>query len=294
MSQQSLLENSLSHSLFENSDEMYGVFKNAIENYQLMKGIDNVVFLFSGGKDATVGLYFLNNYIKEKELKINLKTILVTYPQHVYYNSDGSETACFTRTKQFWSSNNVEIDIFDSRCKDLEDEAIEGCKVCKAARKEIVDKYIKDIGNTGKTAIVTGYTLYDILAYLDEYCLMTNYSLDSSDTGNEKLAKRISNCLHKMKIKEELPNGFRIIRPLAVLKEDSIMNYINEHGIPFVNNPCKIGSKKHKRAYFNVLNLISRVNNASYEGVLKFLSKHNVELPETYEDIEYENYFTDC
>jgi len=278
----------------ESRDKMFELFSNTIERYDLLEGIENVVYLFSGGKDATFGLYFINKYIKEKGLGVKLNAIMVTYPLHVYFEEDGKEADCYSRTKKFWKDQGVNLEVFISKEEDLKDGAIDGCKICKSARKKIVDNYLNNVSMSEKTAIVTGYTLYDILAYMDEYCLVTNYNFDTSDIFDKKIINRIQNCLHKMKIKEELPNGFRIIRPLAVFKEDDILNYINAHSIPYTSRPCKVSSFKHKRAYFKVLNLASQINNSSYEGVMEFLSKNNVDLPNTFEDISYDNFFTDC
>ena len=45
--------------------ELYSLFADPIERYGMLEEIDRVAFLFSGGKDATLGLLFLNRYLKE-------------------------------------------------------------------------------------------------------------------------------------------------------------------------------------------------------------------------------------
>ncbi len=38
------------------SGQLYATFCETIEKYDLFDGIDRIIFLFSGGKDATLGL----------------------------------------------------------------------------------------------------------------------------------------------------------------------------------------------------------------------------------------------
>ena len=52
---------------------------------------------------------------------------------------------------------------------------------------------------------------------------------------------------------------------------------------------CKASENKHKREYFRVLNVAKPINNTSYEGVLSFLSHMNLDLPNTFDDIDCGN-----
>lgn len=274
--------------------QLYSIFSSTIENYGLLDGIEKVVFLFSGGKDATLGLYLLDKYLKDHHLSISLEALMVAYPKHVYYMEDGSEASCFVETKKFWSEQQVDLRIFDSAADDFADGEMKACKICKNARKEIVDEYLSQYVGQKKTAIVTGYTLYDALAYMDEICLVSDFDFNNLSQADSAVINRVKNCLHKMKAKEILPNGLTIIRPLIAMKENMIMDAVVALDIPYISRGCKAAINKHKREYFKVLNVAAPINNASYEGLLKFLEKVNLEMPETFEDIELGNYFTDC
>lgn len=168
------------------------------------------------------------------------------------------------------------------------------CKICKNARKAIVDKYLNSYIERGNTAIVTGYTLYDALAYMDEICLVSNFDFNNISPDDAVIINRVKNCLHKMKAKEKLPNGLTIIRPLIAMKENMIMDAVINLNIPYISRGCKAATNKHKREYFKVLNVAAFIDNTTYEGLLNFLAKININLPETFEDVELGNYFTDC
>lgn len=47
------------------SEGLYEIFSNTINEYKMLENIEKIIFLFSGGKDATLGLYFMDKYIKE-------------------------------------------------------------------------------------------------------------------------------------------------------------------------------------------------------------------------------------
>lgn len=274
--------------------QLYSIFCETVTKYELLSGIEKVVFLFSGGKDATLGLFFLNKYIKEKKLPVSLEALMVAYPKHVYYLEDGTEADCFVETKRFWEEQQVNVKVFDSEECDFKDDEKGACKICKNARKAIVDGYLDSYIESGNTAIVTGYTLYDALAYMDEICLVSNFDFNNISLADVATLNRVKNCLHKMKAKEKLPNGLTIIRPLIAMKENMIMDAVINLNIPYISRGCKAATNKHKREYFKVLNVAAPIDNATYEGLLDFLAKINIDLPETFEDVELGNYFTDC
>lgn len=281
--------------LYDESElNLYERFAQAIEKYDLLKDIKHILFLFSGGKDATFGLLFLHRYIKSHKLDIQLRGVMVNYPLHVYFDKHGNERSCFKRVKEFWEEKDVQLDILKPDVPDLVEGQEDGCKVCKNVRKELVDNYLNDFEYKEVAAIATGYTIYDVLAYLDEISLVTNYNFDVSNIKDEKRLSRIHQCVHKMQIKEQLPSGYKLIRPIIMFKEDEILQYIKVNKIPYSATPCIVSDFKHKRVYFEVLKVASPINNATYEGVRGFLEKIKIDYDAEYEYVKEKNYFTDC
>lgn len=273
-------------------EELYGVFSETIEQEKMLENVKKAVFLFSGGKDATLGLYYMNQYIKEHSLDIELNPIMVTFPKHVYFNPDGSELECFTTVKKFWKEQGVDLKILTPEADDFGEDLTGACKLCKSARKSVVDEYLNSCEDG--TAVITGYTLYDALAYMDEICLVSDFDKDNLENADDKTKKRVLNCLHKMKMREELPNGLIVIRPLIKMKENMIMDVVKEKELPYITTPCRASVAKHKREYFAVLNVAAPIMNATYEGLMSFLDVLGIDLPDTFEDVESSNYFTDC
>ena len=273
---------------------LYNTFCDTVEKHNLLKDIDKIIFLFSGGKDATLGLYFLQKYIKEQSLEINIETILVTYPLHCYFTESGSEAECFVALKNYWFEQDVVFHVFVPETSDIDPDDALACKTCKVTRKNFIDKFLNNIDNKERTAIMTGYTLYDVLAFLDEILLITNYDLKNYKQKSPEIVNRVENCLHKMSVREALPNGFRMIRPLVGFGEEDIRLCNKELDLPFSTVSCEAAKVKLKRQYFKVLDLANPTSNTTHDGVMNFLKEQKVEIPKTYHDIEYDNHFTDC
>ena len=275
-------------------ESLYSIFCDTIVKHALLEDVDKVIFLFSGGKDATLGLYFLQKYIQENDLNISVETVLVTYPLHCYFAKDDSETESFVALKKYWFEQDVTFHVFVPDVADIDANDALACKTCKVTRKKIIDEFLDNIDDKTRTAIMTGYTLYDVLAFLDEVLLITNYDLKNYKQKDSAIVNRVENCLHKMSVKENLPNGFRIIRPLVNTSEHDIRLCNGELELPFCTVTCEAAKVKLKRQYFKVLDLANPINKTTHDGVMDFLKAQNVEIPKTFHDIEYDNYFTDC
>jgi len=78
-------------------------YSNTIEKYNLLEGVKNIIYLFSGGKDASFGLHLLCNYIQQNDLDINLTIPMVLYPQHVYMR-DGKILDESKNVLQYWEN----------------------------------------------------------------------------------------------------------------------------------------------------------------------------------------------
>lgn len=273
---------------------MYNRYVQILENYKLINK-EKVIFLGSGGKDATIGLYFLSKYIEEKKLDIELTVVLVEYPKHVYYDSEGNRTQEYMKYLEYCKTQEIDLKVYSCEQEDFEDNNLKGCYVCKQSRKNIIDKVLEEYCNKeGNVTIFTGYTLFDIMAYLEEFLILTNYTLTCNLDNNENYEKRIKNCLHKMAIREKLPNGNEIVRPLVFFKETDIKEYLIQYNIPYIKKECKVGKYKHKRAYFKSLEILDEINNVTYDKIMKLLEEKGVKIPENFDDIESNQYFIDC
>ncbi len=247
---------------------------------------ENVIVLFSGGKDATLLLHLLERYRNKRVLKFKIKPVLVAYPLHMYFNKDCQKNDQFCNIIQYWKNRNIMIDInlVNSSVSDITSKK-EQCSVCKSERMSVVNNVLSE---EPESLIITGYTLYDAIAYYMEIQLRTNLWLDKDLYHS----KRIKNCLHKMCLVEKLPKG-RIARPLLGVDEFYIPEYLAKNKIPFINIPCIAANHKLKRALFNIYNDYHEIINVDYRGINKFVEMSDFNIRD-FSDINFDTKFVDC
>lgn len=280
--------------IFDDND-VHTIFSDSVEKYDLLNGINKLLFLFSGGKDATFGLTMLIEYLNTNNLDIDLDVLMITYPLHVYFNENGEKHSIYRETVDYWKKQNINLKIIEPDDDDLPDADKYGCHKCKNVRMDAVSDFIlNNVALLNNTAIVTGYTLYDAHAYMQEFAAISNYTYDLEYIKDELMKIKVLNYLHKVQIKEFLTNGMRIVRPLLQFKEDDISKYLTENSIPFINVPCKVSEHKIKRQYFKILNKMGADLNISYSGLLDFLKLNGVKYPKNFNDISTIFNFTDC
>ncbi len=271
------------------------MFAETIEGFNLLRNINRILFLFSGGKDATFGLKLLSEYIRESELDIRVEALMITYPKHVYYTYAAIRNDVFERSLDFWKDQGVDLKIVNPPVQDIQNNKAYGCGECKKVRMSAVETFIRESGIDRKgAAIVTGYTLFDAHAYIQEFGLITNYSYQLDHNLLPEKKNKILNCLHKMRIQETLPVGAKILRPLLIFKEDTIKHYLNANDIPYIDVPCNVADYKPKRTIFKTLNEMSSDLNITYDGLMAFLKRNAVVFPEDFQDISNMYNFTDC
>ncbi|MCR4623292.1 MAG: hypothetical protein K5780_01365, partial [Alphaproteobacteria bacterium] len=72
--------------MVNNENTLFNNFCETIEKHELLSATKRLIFCFSGGKDATIGLYFLRKYLEENKIEIKLHVIMVLFPKHVYFD----------------------------------------------------------------------------------------------------------------------------------------------------------------------------------------------------------------
>jgi predicted phosphoadenosine phosphosulfate sulfurtransferase len=109
------------------SSRVREMFSETIEKFRLLEGINRLLFLFSGGKDATFGLKLLSEYIRESELDIKVEALMITYPKHVYYTYEDLRNDVFEQSLNFWSDQGVDLKIINPPVQDIQNNRAYGC-----------------------------------------------------------------------------------------------------------------------------------------------------------------------
>jgi len=264
-------------------------FQTVIKKFNLLNGVGEFVLLFSGGKDCTFLLDMLVNCFPSVTSK--LEALCVMYPHHMYCDMSG-DLSSFIDVKAYWAVRGVKITYVNPSYADFDDDDLSGCELCKVARKTVIDSHI--VAKTKGTGILTGYTLYDALAYFNMLLYATGLNLKTFKELPTESTTSLVKTLHKVKARETLPSGKIMIRPLLWFNETEIKDYLSYKEIPYIDTPCKIAKYKFKRRYFSVLDVCTN-SLPSYDNILDALHRHDILLDKLpFDKMVADNFFVDC
>lgn len=272
----------------------YEKFSHIVEENHLFDNIDQFLLLFSCGKDCSVLMDLFLRYGQEKNIEDKISIYSVQFPRHMYYDKDGRPTKNFESIVNYWKKREIEIQYVIPPFEDFPDEDLFGCKTCKRSRKFVIDDYVNRF--SGKTGILTGFTMYDSLAYLNMLLLACNYDIRNLEKMPESEKCVITKMLHKMSLREHLPDDKYMIRPILPFVEKEVIDYLDSRNIPYLDTPCKISKYKFKRIYSKALDLYD-VFPVTYEGIESFLEQHGIQLNNgglSFDDVVEDNFFVDC
>jgi len=275
-------------------ERCYEKFCYIIESRKLFDNVERFLFLFSCGKDCSMMLDLFDRYYREHNMSQKVVYFSAPYPKHMYFWDDGEPNDNFNEIKQYWEERRIAINYVIPPFDDFEDDDKFGCKICKRSRKEIIDKYVNEFSHG--TGLLTGFTMYDALSYLNMVLLNCNFRLEDLKKLEEPLRSTTSKMLHKMSLKELLPNGKMMIRPMLPFNEQEVKAYLKISNIPYLTTDCKINKYKFKRIYSGALDLYEGFP-VTYEGMECFLEQHGICLNNnglSFEDVENDNFFIDC
>lgn len=265
-----------------------------MEAYHLYDDIEHLFILFSGGKDCTMMLDLLLRYHEQFNVNLSYNIYSVLFPKHMYMDKSGNFRDNYIEIRDYWNNRGVNIRYDIPENDDFDDDDRFGCKICKRSRKQLIDSFLNDF--SPKTGLVTGFTMYDALSYLNMMLLRCDYDLSKMKELPGEERNETSRMLHKMSLREHFPNGKYIIRPILPFNEQEVCRYIVNNKLPYLTTPCKISKYKFKRLYSSALDLYDSFP-VTYKGMEAFLLRNGIKLNDnglSFEDVVDNNYFIDC
>ena len=201
--------------------DIWSKFIKAVQEYELISENDKLMVCISGGKDS----YLLAKCIQELNRHGKVKFDVV----YVVMDPGYSE-----KNRNFIENNskilNVPIEIFESDIFSIVDKVDKSpCYLCARMRRGFLYSRAKDLGCN---KIVLGHHFDDVI----ETTLLSMFY------GSE--VKTMMPKLHS----DNFP-GLELIRPLVLVKEESIISWANYNKLEFINCACKFTdnvSKKHE------------------------------------------------
>src|SRR5574344_2831131 len=199
--------------------KIYKKFVHAVKDFELIKENDKICCCISGGKDSFLLAKCLQELQIHGKFKFDLKFIVMDPG----YRKENKEQI-INNAKLL----NIPIEIFDSKIFDISNKLNEKnpCYMCARMRRGALYTKAKDLGCN---KIALGHHFDDVI----ETILMSTFYAGDFKTMMPKLHST------------NFPN-MELIRPLYLVKEESIIKWRDYNKLTFLNCACKFTEKQKK------------------------------------------------
>ena len=243
--------------------EIWSKFVKAVQDYELIKENDKIMVCISGGKDSFLLAKCIEELIRHGKFPFEAKYVVMDPGYSDKHKMEIMETARVL---------NIDIEIFKSDIFDsvINMEAASPCYMCARMRRGCLYNKAKELGCN---KIALGHHFNDVI----ETTLLSMFY------GSE--VKTMLPKLHS----DNFP-GLELIRPLYLVKEESIISWMKSNDLRFINCACrltenisdidKINSKR--KEIKNLINEIKKVNPNVDMNIFKAMDNVNCDGVLTY------------
>lgn len=237
--------------------DIWAKFVRAVSDYELIKENDHIMVCISGGKDS----FLLAKCIQELERHGNVKFnahYVVMDPGYNEYNRSFIEDNAKTL--------NIPIEIFESNIFDVVStvDSKSPCYLCARMRRGYLYNKAQELGCN---KIALGHHFDDVI----ETTLLSMF-----------YASEIKTMLPKLH--SDNYEGIELIRPLYLVKEDSIISWKKYNELTFINCACRFtegcslindGTSKRKEMK-ELIKTMRKVNPLVDQNIFKALDNVNM------------------
>src|SRR5574344_1598222 len=252
--------------------DIWSKFIKSITDYQMIQPNDNIAVCISGGKDSFLLAKCMQELSIHGKFKFNLKFIVMD-PGYKKINKE----QIINNAKLL----NIPIEIFDSRIFDISNKLNEKnpCYMCARMRRGALYTKAKELGCN---KIALGHHFDDVI----ETILMSTFYAGDFKTMMPKLHST------------NFPN-MELIRPLYLVKEESIIKWRDYNKLTFLNCACKFTEKQKeektskRKEIKDLINKLRKENQFIDNNIFKSTENVNLTTILSYHDDEKEVNFLD-
>jgi tRNA(Ile)-lysidine synthase TilS/MesJ len=254
------------------------------DNKHILEGLagNNIISLFSGGKDSSVVMHFLLK--AGQEFEFDFESHAAAFPAHRYTDAEKN------RIESYWQNRGKNITWNDVSASDDDLRKSENpCYPCQEVRKKLLKSFLTgSIEDWNRLVLIVSYSLSDIVSYAVEYLLGDIFSNNVKREGAEE-SKRYKETAQRFYPLLKMKEGYSVFRPLIKLNNDDILNVIEQENIPILSIPCEFKDYRPKRILQNYYQRMDL--RFEYNQLFEF-AKNSLDLPDisSYSGIEKEEY----
>jgi hypothetical protein len=226
---------------------------------------------YSGGKDSSVVLHFLD--LARKKYNYNLEARGIIIPEHVLTKDERKKLDHYWENrgiKIFWHS----VADADKKLSDAPMQGISPCLICNRTKKnELMDYFRRTKPNLEKVVMVISYSLWDLVSATIEHITGGIYA----DKGLSKAAKgkepedRFMEIAQRFYPLIRLNSGLTVFKPLIYYNDQDILETVKENNLPLTVPTCDHKEYRPKRGF--ALYYHKMDHHFNYDKVLEFAQK---------------------
>ena len=243
--------------------EIWSKFVKAVQDYELIKENDKIMVCISGGKDSFLLAKCIEELIRHGKFPFEAKYVVMDPGYSDKHKMEIMETARVL---------NIDIEIFKSDIFDsvINMEAASPCYMCARMRRGCLYNKAKELGCN---KIALGHHFNDVI----ETTLLSMFY------GSE--VKTMLPKLHS----DNFP-GLELIRPLYLVKEESIISWMKSNDLRFINCACKLTENisdidkinSKRKEIKNLINDLKKINPSVDLNIFKSMDNVNCDGVLTY------------
>ena len=237
-------------------------FVKAVSNYDLISENDKIAVCISGGKDSFLLAKCLEELQKHGKIKFDLEYVIM---------NPGYTDEVLNKIKGNLKILNINAHIFESPIFKIISKEKNPCYLCAKMRRGYLYNYAKELGCN---KIALGHHFDDVLE-----TILMNLIYNGMFAGMMP------------KLKSDNFAGMELIRPLYLVREDSILAWVKYNDLSFIGCACSVtkkntGKRKEMKELVKILkgyysdadrNIFNSLSNVKLDKVITYFDneKHN-------------------
>ncbi len=230
-----------------------------------------VIVAYSGGKDSSVVLHFLE--LARKTFNYNLEVHGIIIPEHVLNESEREKLDNYWRKRGLPISWH-KINDADKILSEAPSQGISPCLICNRTKKnELLKKLKLTKQDWSRLVMVISYSLWDLVSASIEHItsgIFADQELSTAIKGKEP-EERFMEIAQRFYPLIKLKNGMSVFKPLIYYNDQDIIETVKENGLPITSPSCEHKEYRPKRGF--ALYYHKMDHHFNYEKVLAFAQK---------------------